>query len=281
VTSVSIIVPTLDERLHVERLIDSVRELGPVYVVDAGSRDETRDLAAAAGAQVYEHPWEGYSAQKNWALDHLPIETEWVLFLDADEFVPPSLRGEIADAVKRSEYDGYWLPEMNVFFGRPLKHAWWYPAYQLRLFRFGKGRFEDRAVHESVLLSGRAGFLKQTLYHESLKGIDAHVERHLRYATYEANEIRRIKQEGFRNERTGRLFGSWPERRRFLKVKVWYRMPARPAVRFFWMYFVKRGFLDGREGRIYCELMAAQEALINAKLLELDRGGEQDPGARS
>lgn len=268
-SSVSVVVCTLDEELHIERLIHSVGDLGHVFVVDAGSEDRTRELAEAAGATVVVNPWAGYSAQKNWALDSLPLESEWLLFLDADEFLTPELRREISAAIRRTDVDGFWLPEMNIFMGRPLKHAWWYPAYQLRLFRRGNARYEDRRVHESVLLEGRADFLRETLYHESLKGLDAYVERHLRYASFEAEEMRRQREGGGDGQRRGRLLGSWPERRRYLKLNVWYRMPLRPLVRFVWLYVFKRGFLDGRPGLVYCKLLAMYELLIDAKLAEL------------
>jgi glycosyltransferase involved in cell wall biosynthesis len=267
--SVTTIVCTLDEELHVERVVASARELGPVFVVDAGSADRTQELARAAGAAVVEHEWVGYSQQKNWALENLPVATEWVLFLDADEFLTSQLRGEMERAVTRDDVDGFWLPEMNIFMGRPLAHAWWYPAYQLRLFRFGKGRFEQRKVHESVIVDGELAFLEETLYHESLKGLDPYVERHLRYAQLEAEEMLRVRREGTSGQRAGRLLGTWPERRRFLKLRVWYRMPARPLVRFLWMYVVKRGFLDGKPGLVYCKLLAMYELLIDAKLAEL------------
>ena len=266
---VSVVVATLNEELHVERVVRSARDLGPVYVVDAGSTDRTRQLAEAAGAHVVEHEWAGYAEQKNWALDNLPIETGWVLFLDADEFLTPALVAEIASVVTRDDVDGFYLPEMNVFMGRPLRHAWWYPAYQLRLFRSGKGRYEQRSVHESVIVDGRTDFLRETLYHESLKGIDAFVERHLRYARLEAEEMLRVRRDGFAGQRHGRLFGTWPERRRFLKLNVWYRVPARPLIRFFWLYVVRRGFLDGRPGLVYCSLLAAYEVFIDATLAEL------------
>jgi glycosyltransferase involved in cell wall biosynthesis len=267
----SVIIPTLDEELHVGRAVLSAAALGRVLVVDGGSRDRTKELAAKAGASVIDHPWSGYADQKNWALKNLDGDYEWVLFLDADEYVTPALRDEIAAASHSDAFDGFYIPRRNVFLGRLLRHAWWYPDYQLRLFRTAKGRYEDRLVHEHVLLKGVTGFLKEPIIHENLKGIDAFIERHLRYAEAEAQEMRRITRDRGTEQRRGQLFGSWPDRRRYLKVRVWYRVPMRPAIRFLWMYFVKRGFLDGREGRVYCELMAAQEALINAKLLELER----------
>ncbi len=276
---ISVIIPTLNEELHIGRAIASSLPLGPVFVVDSGSRDRTREIAEGFSAAVYEHPWQGYSAQKNWALDNLPIRTPWVLFLDADEFLTAASRQEIEAAVGDGSVAGFHLPRRNIFLGRLLRHAWWYPDYQLRLFRLGAGRFEDRLVHEHVLVEGRAGFLKEPILHENLKGIDAFMERHLRYAALEAEEIRKARRKEARGQRKGSVFASWPERRRWFKVNVWYRMPGRPAIRFVWMYFVKRGFLDGRQGLAYCELLASYEALIDAKLLELEARSERAAAA--
>lgn len=279
-SEVSTIIATLDEELHIRRSVESTRVLGPVFVVDAGSADSTVDLARAAGAVVVEHPWSGYSAQKNWALDNLPVETEWVLFIDADEYVTPELAEEIRAAISTQEVDGFYLPETNVFMGRPLEHVW-DAAYALRLFRRERGRFEKRVVHESAIVDGRLGRLERMLFHENLKGIDSFVERHLRYAALEAEEMERAAREGWGRQRRGRLLGNWSERRRFLKVRVWYRLPFRPAVRFVWLYVVRRGFLDGRPGLVYSSLIAMYEIMINAKRAELRRASsapEPAPG---
>ncbi len=122
-SSVSVVIPTLNEELHVERVIRSARELGSVYVVDAFSSDRTQRVARACGATVVEHAWEGYAAQKNWALENLPLTSEWVLFLDADEHILPETREEIVAAVTDASYDGYQLPRRFVFLGRELRHA--------------------------------------------------------------------------------------------------------------------------------------------------------------
>ncbi len=266
---VTVILPVLDEELHIRRAVLSTLPLGPVFVVDCGSTDRTRDIAAEVGAKVVEHDWEGYAAQKNWALTTLPLETDWVLFLDADEYLTVELRREIQAAVSAADrMDGFYIPRRNVFLGRELRHVWWYPDYQLRLFRSGKGRFEDRRVHEHVLLDGPSGFLRHALMHENLKGVDAFMRRHERYAALEAQEIQQIRLGLQTNQRRGRLLGSWPERRRWLKLNVWYRLPGRPAIRFLWLYVLRRGFLDGRAGLVYAQLLAAYEALIDAKLLE-------------
>lgn len=272
---VSTIIPTLNEERHIQRAITSVAGLGPVFVVDCGSTDATRTIAERFGATVVEHPWEGYSAQKNWALANLPLQTPWVLCLDADEFLTARLQSEIRAAVATTELAGFYLARRNIFLGRMLKHANWYPDYQLRLFRVGRGRFEERLVHEHVIVDGTAGFLRTPLMHENLNGIDAFQRRHERYASLEAQEILQARRNQIQAEGRSRFFGSWPERRRALKTRVWYRLPGRPAIRFFWMYVIKRGFLDGRQGLVYCQLLAAYDALIDAKLLEFEQGADQ------
>jgi glycosyltransferase involved in cell wall biosynthesis len=266
------VICTLDEQLHVDRCVVSARELGPVFVVDGGSHDDTTALARRHGAEVIEHRWLGYADQKNWALENLPIKTSWVLLLDADEYLTPALRAEIRRTVNDTDVNGFYVPRSNIFLGRRLRHAWWYPDYQLRLLRLGKGRYEDRAVHEHVIVEGREGFLREPLMHENLKGIDGFIERQLRYAGLEAQEMLALGTDAASGWRRGRLFGTWPERRRALKVRVWYRMPGRPVIRFLWMYVLKRGFLDGRQGLIYSQLIAFHEALVNAKLFEKRRG---------
>ncbi len=122
-SSVSVVILTLNEELHVERVIRSARELGSVYAIDAFSSVRTREIARTCGATVVEHAWEGYAAQKNWALENLPLTSEWVLFLDADEYILPETREEIVAAVADASHYGYLLPRRFVFLGRELRHA--------------------------------------------------------------------------------------------------------------------------------------------------------------
>jgi glycosyltransferase involved in cell wall biosynthesis len=263
---ITTLINTRDEEVHIERAVRSAIALGPVFVVDSGSDDDTVAIARAGGAEVVEHEWAGYAEQKNWAREHLPLTTDWVLHLDADEFLTPISRAEIARAVASDDRSGYYIPRQNIFLGRLLKHAWWYPDYQLRLFRRDRGRYEERSVHEHVILDAEVGFLEHPIMHESLKGIDAFLARHVRYAGLEAAEGARDSQG--RALRAGRLLSNWPERRRALKRLVWTRMPSRAAVRFAWMFLVRRGYRDGPQGRVYSELIAAYEAMIDAKELE-------------
>jgi glycosyltransferase involved in cell wall biosynthesis len=262
-TEVTIVVPARDEELHIARCVESARELGRVVVVDAGSGDRTRELALEHGAEVVEHPWTGYAAQKNWALENV-VATEWVLFVDADESLSAAGRDEIRAAVASPDVSGYYLPRSYVFLGRRLRHAWWYPDYQLRLFRRQRGRYEERRVHEHAIVDGVVGTLREPLVHENLKGLTAFVDRHNRYSDLEAAEL--VEPSAARRE--GSFTGNWADRRRALKDRVWFRLPGRPAVRFLWLYLVRGGFLDGRRGLLFCQLIAMYDFLIDAKVTE-------------
>lgn len=260
---ITVIIPTLDEEAHIARCIDSASALGRVVVVDCGSADRTQAIARTHGADVVEHAWPGHAAQKNWALDHV-IATPWALFLDADEYLTPEAVAEIREAVACGGADGYQLARRYIFLGEELRHAWWYPDYQLRLFRRERGRVEDVRVHEHVVVRGRVRTLRHAIMHENRKGIAAFIERHNRYAALEAEEILRPSQ----GRRRGSFAGSWAERRRALKDRIWFRLPARPLVRFAWLYVVKRGFLDGRRGFLFCALIASYDVFIDAQVTE-------------
>jgi glycosyltransferase involved in cell wall biosynthesis len=264
------VVTTRDEELHIGRCIDSAIDLGPVIVVDSGSQDATLSLAREHGANVVQQKWLGYAAQKNWALKTLPIQTDWILFLDADERLTERGRAEIREVIANTSAAGLYVARENIVLGRHLRHAWWYPDFQMRVFKKEKARYEDRLVHEHVLIDGDTEHLREPLIHENLKGVDAWMQRHIRYARLEAEEM--LKQNGTREDDgvEASFLGTRAERRRALKTRIWYRLPMRPAIRFFWMYCIRRGFLDGRAGLVYCQLMASYEALIDANLLELE-----------
>jgi SAM-dependent methyltransferase/uncharacterized protein YbaR (Trm112 family) len=266
-SSILTIILTLDEELHIERCVRSALPLGPVFVVDCGSRDRTVEIARGAGATVVFHPWEGHARQKNWAIDHVPVQSIWLFFLDADEFLTPGLRDELIRAASRPDFDGYLLTSENIFLGRTLKRAYWHPRL-LRMFRRGRGRWEERSVHEYAMVEGRVDAIKQVLPHENLKGIDAFLERHVRYARLEAGEMDRAAALGAGRIQMSDLLSGPATRRRALKTKVWYRLPARPAIRFLWNFLIRGGFMDGRQGLVYAQLIAAYEAMIDAKRLE-------------
>lgn len=258
------IIPTKDEEVHIERCVRSLLPLGRVVVVDSESTDETVDRARRAGADVFVHPWEGYAAQKNWAFENTNVDTPWILLMDADEFVTENTRRMIRETAESGDAIGYWLPRRMVFLGREMRYSWWYPDFQLRLVRTGMGSFEPRSVHEHIAIDGPVEELWADIWHENLKGLTDFVERHNRYATLEADELESPSQD----IRVGSFLGNWADRRRAIKSRIWMRLPGRPLIRFLWLYIVKQGFRDGREGLIYCALISWYDLLINAKVHE-------------
>ena len=271
---VDVFIPTFNERVNLPHALRSV--LGwanRVFVVDSGSTDGTVDVAREMGAEVIDHPWEGYARQKNWALDHLPFESEWVFILDADEEVTPALRDEMIAICSRPAAEvaeaGFYVNRYLVFMGERIRHCGYFPSWNLRLFKRGAARYEDRAVHEHMVLSGREGYLKGLLAHEDRRGLEFYIAKHNRYSTLEAETI-------YFGQRdvggvTPAAFGNVVQRRRFFKTRIYPRLPARWFGRFVWMYFIKLGFLDGLSGLRFCLLISSHELFTSLKLAELRR----------
>jgi glycosyltransferase involved in cell wall biosynthesis len=269
-----VLIPTLDEELNLPDCLASVDWADQVFVVDSLSHDRTLEIARAHGAEVVQHAFEGYSRQKNWALDNLPFRNEWVLIVDADERVMPDLRCAIERVVGSggAGYDGYYLNRRVIFLGSWVRHAGWYPSWNLRLFRHRLGRYDDREVHGHLVLKGRVGYLEADLLHADQRPLEAFVARHNRYSTLEA--AARWKAERNAPDRARlpvSLLASPVQRKRFLRERVWPSLPAKPVVLFMYMYLLRRGFLDGRAGLALCVFHAFQEFMVGLKLAELRR----------
>jgi glycosyltransferase involved in cell wall biosynthesis len=269
---VSVLVPTLDEELNLPDCLDSVAWADQVFVVDSFSHDRTLSIARSRGATVVQHQFESYSLQKNWALSTLEFRNEWVLIVDADERVTPELQCEIERVLVHPNCDGYYVNRRFIFLGTWIRHAGWYPSWNLRLFRHRLGRYDDREVHEHVVLNGRVGYLRSDLLHLDRRGLEAYVARHNRYSTLEAQA--RLKAERDAPDRAKlpvSLLASPVQRKRFLRERLWPRVPAKPLALFVYMYVLRRGFLDGRAGLALCVFHAFQEFMVGLKLSELRR----------
>ena len=246
----TVVVLTCDEERNLPDCLRSIEPLGcAVFVVDSGSTDHTLEIARDGGATVFEHPFENYGAQRNWAQDNLPIETSWVLHIDADERLTPELRESISGALAHppDEVSGYLLRRRTVFLGKWIRHGGHYPSYHARLFRMGKGRCEDRLYDQHYIVEGRVESLPGDMIDETLDFGDWWT-RHAKWARSEAQEV--VGQ----GERTGRLEGKLDgtaiEKKRWLRQSVYYRLPwfLRPTLYFMYRYFVRLGFLDGWQG---------------------------------
>lgn len=228
-STLSVVLITLNEADNLPRTLASVGWAHEIVVVDSGSIDSTVQIAREAGARVFEEPWKGFGAQKNSAIGH--ATGDWILSLDADEEVSPELAAEIQSLLAGNPaFATYRIPRLNHFLGRPLRHGGYWPDPKLRLFRRGAARFEDRAVHETVQASGPVGRLKNPLLHHCYPTLEDYIEHMNRYSSLGAAAL----------VAAGRAPRSLPA---LISSAV-----LNPAATFLYNYFLRLGFLDGREG---------------------------------
>ncbi len=271
---ISVLIPTLNERLNITDCIDSVGWCDEVVVVDSGSTDGTQELASKAGARVVDFQWnKKFPKKKNWALENVSWKNEWILILDADERIMPASAQEIRAELKQPRADGYFLNRRFIFCGQWLKHCGYYPSWNLRLFRNGKARFErlhdgdtgsgDNEVHEHIILNGPTAYLKYDMLHFAYPDIYTWIEKHNRYSNWEAE----VEVCGDPASLTGPAIGEKLSARR--KLRNWSRrLPFRPSQRFLYSYILKLGFLDGKAGYMFCRLLATYELLNVLKAQE-------------
>jgi len=247
---ISLIVTTLNEEENLGRCLESARGVGELIVVDSMSTDTTLRIAGEFGARVFTREFVSNADQKNWAMDKATLE--WVLILDADEYLSGPLRTEISERIVSARENGFWIYRRNQFFGTTIRHCGWDRDRVLRLFRRGRGRYTERAVHERLELDGEAGRLRERLDHIPYRDLDDYMDRMKRYSRRGALELRR-------------------------NGKHWFPgILLRPASRFFRMYLLQLGFLDGSAGLTLCSLAAASVFFKYAWLRELSRGGTEE-----
>jgi glycosyltransferase involved in cell wall biosynthesis len=270
---VDVLIQTHNEELNLPHTLASVRGwVNKVFVVDSGSTDRTQQIAADFGAEFVYHAWEGYAAQKNWALDNLPFERPWILILDADEAVSGELKQEICSIVNKpveSVHEaGFYLNRVFIFGGRQIRHCGYFPSWNLRLFKRGKARYEERLVHEHMVVDGPTAYCKHLLIHEDRRGLEHFFAKHNRYSTLEAREIYESPEPW---PGLGKLLGDRVARRRFVKSRILPYLPLPWTWRLFYMYFWRLGFLDGRAGWTLSNFISTYEFLIQSKYQELRR----------
>jgi glycosyltransferase involved in cell wall biosynthesis len=274
-TDITILIPTKNEARNVRDCIESVRWADQVFVIDSNSTDGTAEIAAAAGAQVVQFNYSGgWPKKKNWALQNLPIRTQWTMILDADERVTPELAEELRRVLSSTTLDGFYVRWKFIFLGRWLRHCWNH-GWMLRIFRTGRAEYEnlgltnqggwDNEVHENMILDGRSGRLLCHLQHEDKKDVFHWLAKHNQYSDWEVAR-RAISAGDVASSR--HLLSADPRLRRKAQKAIFLRLPFRPLAMFLYLYVWKRGFLDGRPGLYFCGLMAWHEFVIGVKAYE-------------
>lgn len=265
----SAIVLTRNEVDNLDRCFASLRWCREIIVVDSGSADGTQEKAAKLGAKVYVHVQQGpfnIAEQRNWALDNTGIKDGWVLFLDADETVPSDLQRDLCAVVVDSNpaHLAYELTPRYLFWGRWLKRTQGFPNWHPRFLRWGSTRFVG-GVWEHFELSSPQRLATPYDHYANSKGLSDWVARHDRYSTWDAGRI----FEFLENPSDETALGTKRKLRlRKLAARFW---PLRPLARFFTMYVLRGGFVEGLPALVFCLLYAGYEFMIVVKIVEKRR----------
>lgn len=245
---ISAIVTSFNEEINIKDCLESVAWADEVLLVDSFSTDRTVEIAKSTpGVTVVQHEYFGSAAQKNWAMDR--SEHSWVLIVDADERVTGDLGREILDVLSRGpEANHFYIRRQNIFIDRIIRHSGWSTDRVVRLIRKGTVRYPNRRVHADIRPEGPTPTLAAPMLHYTFRSFTQYLEKLHRYAEWGAAEARR------RGKRSGTV-----------------ELCLRPAWRFFRMYILQAGFLDGRHGFVLCALQAYGVFLKWAKVWEWER----------
>jgi glycosyltransferase involved in cell wall biosynthesis len=251
--SLSVVIITKNEEAVIRRCLESVAWADELIVLDHASTDRTAALCRELGAKVHESPdWPGFGPQKNRAI--ALASSDWVLSLDADEWVTPELRAEIERSMAApGGMAAFMMPRSSSFCGRFMRHSGWWPDFVVRLFRRGSARFSDDLVHERVIVEGMTAKLKVPILHEAAPDLHEMVAKTNNYSTASAVMRHREGQRG--SLAAAILHGFWA----FLRT-----------------YVFRLGVLDGREGFMLAVINAENSYYRYVKLMLLaEKSGEQ------
>lgn len=283
--SISLIVLTLNEEKHIERCITSAKDIcDDIFIIDSYSTDNTKTIAEKLGAKVIQHQWLGNQAKQfNWGMENLPIKTEWVLRLDADEYLLPELVNEIKEKLPVLEKDvsGIILKRRVYFMNRWIKHGGYYPINLLRLWRYGSGKYEERWMDEHVKLEhGKTIIFQNDFVDDNINNLSWWTNKHNNYSTREAIDLLNIKYKFLKSDSiNAELTQQQDKRKRWLKEKLYTRLPLfiRPLFYFIYRYIFKLGFLDGIPGLIWHFLQGFwYRFLVDAKIYDIERRAKKE-----
>lgn len=248
---VTVAVPVKNEEANLARCLERLGRFAEIVVIDSSSTDRTREIAAEYGARVVDFQWDGkYPKKRNWFLINDPPKHDWVLFLDADEFLNDAFCDEVFEAIAKDDKDAYWLAYNNYFLDKPLRHG--IAQRKLALFRVGKALYEridedgwsqlDMEIHEHPIVDGEIGEITVPIEHRDYKALGHFIQKHRDYALWEAARYAKLKDDG-------EAWAGLTSRQRFkyCHITKWW---------FAWFYFaltyfVKLGILDGSAGFHY------------------------------
>lgn len=264
---VTIIIPVKNEEINLCNCLNRIMQFNQVIVIDSSSIDQTPIIAKQFRVDYYNFLWNGkFPKKRNWALQNLKINNEWVFFLDADEYLTDHFISELVEKIKDPKINGYWINYQNYFIGKKLKYG--DKMKKLPLFRKGKGEYEkieedlwshlDMEVHEHPIINGIIGQIKSPIIHSDYKGLENYIARHNAYSSWEAKRYLQLTNTGF----SGLNF------RQKIKYKL-ITTGTLPFIYFLGSYIFKLGFLDGKEGYYLAKYKANYFFQIQTKIIEL------------
>lgn len=284
--SITAIILTYNEQLHIERCIRSIYEaVDDIVVVDCYSSDNTLSiLGQFAKVRVFQHKWVNYATQFNWALNNCDIQSDWIWRMDADEYADKELGINVRKSIDKAgeELTGIYVKRKIVFMGKPLMHGTWYPRWNLKIFRKAAGECENRWMDEHIKLHyGETIQIEGDQTDDNLNNLTWWTEKHNSYATREMVDVLMMEYGlGTENEVKPKLLGTSEQRLRWLKVR-YLNIPffIRPFLNFLYRYVVRGGFRDGKQGLIWHFLQGFwYRFLVDAKIWELKKhfGGDKE-----
>lgn len=281
---ISIIILTYNEEIHLRRCLENIKELAKdIFIIDSFSTDRTLEIAKEYGAMILQNKWENnYAKQFNWALRHAPVRTKWVLRLDADEYLLPALIKELLEKVSflPDNISGIVFKRRHYFLGKWMKRGI-YPVYLLRMFRYGKAICEQRLMDEHIqLLDGITVNFEGDFVDHNLNNLSWFCNKHVSYAVREAADLLDIELDlygasQFDDQKI--LTVQAMEKRRIKHRYVHMPLFWRSFFYFFYRYFLKGGFLDGKEGFLWHFLQGWwYRTLVDAKVFEIKKACGMD-----
>ncbi len=273
---ISVFILTYNEERNIEACLASLVEwAGEIFLVDSFSSDQTLAIATRYGVRVIQNRFEGHSAQRNWAIQNLPFQFDWILALDADHRVTPELASELGESLRKAPAGvaGYFVKRRQVFRGQWIRHGGYYPKYMLKVFRRGAARCDDHEFDYRFYVCGQSSRLSCDIIEDNVNesSIGFWIEKHNKFATESALEELKRRNGDLEYLRQPRFFGNADDRVLWLK-SMWYRLPlfVRPFMYFFYRYFLRLGFLDGKQGFIFHFLQGFWfRLLVDIKLEEI------------
>ena len=267
---ISILVLTRNEQQDLPGCLESVSWSDDIHVYDSFSDDRTVDIAIQAGAHLTQRKFDNWAAHQNWGLRNIPFKHSWVFYIDADERMTPELRENIRIAAGNPSYNvAFRVQRRDFLYGTWLRHVQASPYY-IRLFKPGKISYE-RLVNPVTLVDGPTDNVSGYLDHYPFsKGFGHWMDRHNSYSTLEARQIINNHNEKTPFSLFNAFFNKDFNERRYHQKELFYRLPARPALKFLLLYIIKRGFMDGRAGLTYSLLQSFYELMIVLKVREME-----------